>query len=55
MTDAVREAVPEVKDRLTDQGRYELKGVPGEWQLFALRSAPMAGPKQSESKAPTGS
>jgi class 3 adenylate cyclase len=45
VTDAVREAVPGVKDRLTDHGRHELKGVPGEWQLFALRSAPTAGPQ----------
>ena len=45
LTDAVREAVPALKDRLADHGRHELKGVPGEWQLFALRSAPTAGPE----------
>jgi class 3 adenylate cyclase len=45
VTDAVREAVPSAKDHLVDQGRHELKGVPGEWQLFALRSAPTAGPE----------
>ena len=44
VSDAVREAVPAVNDRLADQGRHELKGVPGEWQLFALRSAPTTGP-----------
>jgi class 3 adenylate cyclase len=45
VTDPVREAVPDVRDRLADHGLHELKGVPGEWQLFALRSAPTAGPE----------
>ena len=45
VTDAVREAVPTAQDRLADRGQHELKGVPGEWQLFALRSAPTAVPE----------
>jgi len=44
VTDAVREAVPDVDGRLADHGRHQLKGVPGEWQLFALRPEPTAEP-----------
>jgi class 3 adenylate cyclase len=44
VTNAVREAVPAVDAHLADHGRHQLKGVPGEWQLFTLRSAPMAEP-----------
>jgi class 3 adenylate cyclase len=37
---AVREAAPGIAPQVADRGRHELKGVPGEWQLFALETAP---------------
>lgn len=42
MTDAVLQATAAVDARLEDRGRQSLKGVPGEHQLFAVRSAPTA-------------
>jgi class 3 adenylate cyclase len=44
LTDAVREAVPDLDGRLTDHGRHRLKGVPGDWRLLRLTSAPPAKP-----------
>lgn len=43
ISDAVREAVLGVDARLADRGRHELKGVPGEWQLYALVATPVHG------------
>ena len=42
ITDAVLQATSAVDARLEDRGRHSLKGVPGEHQLFAVRSAPTA-------------
>ena len=42
LTDAVREAVPDLDGRLADRGRHNLKGVPGDWRLLRLTSAPPA-------------
>lgn len=40
ITRAVQEAISAVDVRLEDRGRHLLRGVPGEWQLFAVGSAP---------------
>jgi class 3 adenylate cyclase len=40
VTEAVREASTAVDAQVAARGRHQLKGVPGEWQLFALSSAP---------------
>lgn len=39
VSDAMRAAIdaPDVSTR--DRGRHELKGVPGDWQLYAVESA----------------
>jgi class 3 adenylate cyclase len=39
ITRAVQEAISAVDVRLEDRGRHVLRGVPGEWQLFAVGSA----------------
>jgi class 3 adenylate cyclase len=36
VSDAVRESVADREFTLTDRGAHELKGVPGEWRLYAL-------------------
>jgi class 3 adenylate cyclase len=38
---AVREASSGVHPQLGDRGRHELKGVPGEWQLFVVEAPPV--------------
>jgi class 3 adenylate cyclase len=43
ISDAVRKAASSVDAQLADRGRHELKGVPGEWQLYALEATPVAG------------
>jgi class 3 adenylate cyclase len=40
ISSAVREAAPGIVPQVADRGRHELKGVPGEWQLLALETAP---------------
>jgi class 3 adenylate cyclase len=35
---AVRDAISGTEFPTTDRGRHELKGVPGQWQLYALES-----------------
>ena len=42
ISDAVREVGSAVDAQLGDRGRHELKGVPGEWQLFVLEAEPVA-------------
>ncbi|MDP9272493.1 MAG: adenylate/guanylate cyclase domain-containing protein [Chloroflexota bacterium] len=37
MSDAQREAVSREEISLRDRGRHELKGVPGEWQLYGVQ------------------
>jgi class 3 adenylate cyclase len=51
----VRDAIPENQFPTTDRGSRELKGVPGEWQLYALESVsqapvPAASPLAAESR-----
>jgi len=36
VSDAVREALADGDVQLRDRGRHALKGVPGEWPLFAV-------------------
>jgi class 3 adenylate cyclase len=38
LSSAVRDAISGTEFPTTDRGRHELKGVPGEWQLYALES-----------------
>ena len=38
----VREVGSDIDAQLGDRGRHELKGVPGEWQLFVLQAEPVA-------------
>jgi class 3 adenylate cyclase len=40
ISDAVREAVSGADFPTVDRGTHLLKGVPGEWELFALQPAP---------------
>lgn len=42
ISDAVRDAASGGDAQLSDRGPHELKGVPGEWQLFALEAPPVA-------------
>jgi class 3 adenylate cyclase len=42
LSTAVRDAIPETQFPTRDWGSHELKGVPGEWQLYALGSASQA-------------
>lgn len=39
ISDALRAAVAGDEVRVTDRGPHQLKGVPGEWQLFAVEAA----------------
>jgi class 3 adenylate cyclase len=39
VSDAMRDALAEVDFALVDRGRHELRGVPGEWQLYAAEPA----------------
>ncbi len=39
VSDAMREAIDAPDVSIRDRGRHELKGVPGDWQLFAVDSA----------------
>ena len=39
ISNALREALSGQEVALHDRGRHELKGVPGEWQLFAVETA----------------
>ncbi len=39
VSDTMREALSGQELALHDRGRHELKGVPGEWQLFAVETA----------------
>jgi class 3 adenylate cyclase len=39
LSDAVREAVSGADFPTSDRGRHQLKGVPGEWELYALQAA----------------
>ena len=41
ISDAVRDVGSGVDVQLGDRGRHELKGVPGEWHLFALEAEPV--------------
>jgi class 3 adenylate cyclase len=43
VSDALREALAEADLSLTDRGRHELRGVPGEWQLYAAEPASAGG------------
>ncbi|TMB48966.1 MAG: hypothetical protein E6J50_09050, partial [Chloroflexi bacterium] len=36
LSNAVREAISGTDFPTTDRGRHELKGVPGDWHLYAL-------------------
>lgn len=36
VSDAMREALANAEVALLDRGSHALKGVPGEWQLYAL-------------------
>ena len=38
ISDALRAAVPDLAVSLEDRGAHPLKGVPGEWHLFALEA-----------------
>jgi class 3 adenylate cyclase len=38
---AVREATSAAHSQLGDRGRHELKGVPGDWQLYSLEAPPV--------------
>ena len=42
ISDALREVGSGIDTQLGDRGRHELKGVPGEWQLFVLEGEPVA-------------
>ena len=42
ISSAVREVSSGIDAQLGDRGRHELKGVPGEWQLFVLEAEPVA-------------
>ncbi len=44
VSDAVRESIADLDVSTTDRGRHELKGVPGEWQLYAIGTASETGP-----------
>jgi class 3 adenylate cyclase len=37
MSDALREAIGTIDVSLRDRGRHQLKGVPGEWQLYGVQ------------------
>jgi class 3 adenylate cyclase len=37
MSDALREAIGTGDVSLRDRGRHQLKGVPGEWQLYGVQ------------------
>jgi class 3 adenylate cyclase len=39
VSDALRDAMSDANVELLDRGRHQLKGVPGEWQLYALEAA----------------
>lgn len=40
VSDAVRDAIATESVQLDDRGRHALKGVPGEWQLYAAEAEP---------------
>jgi class 3 adenylate cyclase len=40
IADSLQEAATDVHAQLGDRGRHELKGVPGEWQLFVVEALP---------------
>ena len=43
ISEAMREAIQEPDIQLRDRGRHELRGVPGEWQLYAVETVSSAG------------
>jgi len=43
ISEAMREAIQEPEVQLRDRGRHELRGVPGEWQLYAVETVSSAG------------
>src|SRR5207244_1207243 len=43
ISEAMREAIQEPDVQLRDRGRHELRGVPGEWQLYAVETVSSAG------------
>jgi len=39
VSDAMRDAIAAQEVSVVDRGRHELKGVPGDWQLYAVETA----------------
>lgn len=57
ISEDVRQAVPATEFETIDRGRHALKGLPGLWQLYALRDRPVdvATASQGAVEPPTAS